>query len=50
MLLAAALSDAEKVANGPAIQVRCLECGFAETPSAPARLKLTPALLALIAK
>lgn len=50
MLLATALDDAEKVMAGPAIQVRCLECGFAEVPSASARLKLTPAVLALIGR
>jgi protease-4 len=33
-LLAHALADARALAFGPAIQVRCLECGAAEPPSA----------------
>ncbi len=50
LLLLGALSDAERMAAGPAIQVRCIECGFVEPPAVPAQLKLSPALLALIGK
>jgi protease-4 len=51
-LLLRAMADAEHMAAGPAIQIRCVECGFAEAPetTAAARQRLTPALLALIGK
>jgi protease IV len=39
-LLAHALADAQALAFGPAIQVRCLECGASEPPSAKARATL----------
>jgi len=39
-MLAHALADAQALAFGPAIQVRCLECGVAEPVSAPARASL----------
>ena len=42
-LLARALADAQALAFGPAIQVRCLECGAAEP--APAAAKATLGLL-----
>jgi protease-4 len=37
-LLARALTDAQALAFGPAIQVRCLECGAAEPPSPRAQV------------
>jgi len=43
-LLAHALADAQALAFGPAIQVRCLECGAAEPPSAKARTTLATLL------
>jgi protease-4 len=46
-LLTRALSDAEKMANGPAMQVRCLECGFVGSGAAVVPGRITPALLAL---
>jgi protease-4 len=39
-LLAHALADARALAFGPAIQVRCLECGAAEPPSAADKASL----------
>jgi protease-4 len=44
-LLARALVDAQALAYGPAIQVRCIECGASEPAPPPARATLT-ALLA----
>jgi hypothetical protein len=51
-LLLRALAMREHMAAGPAIQIRCVECGFAEAPetTTAARQRLTPALLALIGK
>jgi len=43
-LLARALADAQALAFGPAIQVRCLECGAAEPPSAQAQASLASVL------
>jgi protease-4 len=40
MLLARALADAQALAFGPAIQVRCLECGAAEPAPASAQITL----------
>jgi protease-4 len=48
-LLVRALGDAQRLAAGPAIQVRCLECGFAEAPTR-ASPKLVPGLLLALAK
>jgi protease-4 len=48
MLMLRALVDAQKMAAGPAIQVRCLECGFAEAPVAVAPRTIAPALRTLI--
>ncbi|WP_116091274.1 signal peptide peptidase SppA [Sphingomonas crusticola] len=45
-LLARALADAQALAYGPAIQVRCIECGVAE----PARIPARASIGALLAK
>lgn len=50
MLLLHALGDAQKLASGPAIQVRCIECGFAEAPTAVSPQLASSVLMALVKK
>ena len=49
-LLVHALGDAQRLATGPAIQVRCLECGFAEAPDALPPQLASSVLMALAKK
>ena len=42
-----AFSDAEAVARGPAVQARCLECGFAAAPRASSNSDVIAKLLAV---
>ena len=48
-VLVRALADARSLAYGPAIQVRCLECGFAEPADAAPEPKEVSGLAALLA-